>query len=65
MGNISKIIVAHRISAVRRAEEIIVLENGKILERGDHESLMDLGGYYYQTYLAQYGEIPEAEVQTD
>ena len=65
MGGMTKIIVAHRISAVRRAEEIIVLEGGKVLERGTHAELMDLGGYYYDTYLAQYGEAPDcAEVQT-
>ena len=65
MGGMTKIIVAHRISAVRRAEEIIVLEGGKVLERGTHAELMDLGGYYYDTYLAQYGEAMDcAEVQT-
>ena len=65
MGGMTKIIVAHRISAVRRAEEIIVLEGGKVLERGDHDALMKQGGYYYQTYLAQYGEAMDcAEVQT-
>ena len=53
------------VSAVRRAEEIIVLEGGKVLERGTHAELMDLGGYYYDTYLAQYGEAMDcAEVQT-
>jgi ATP-binding cassette subfamily B protein len=64
MGDITKIIVAHRISAVRRAEEIIVLEDGKVLERGDHDSLMEQGGYYYQTYLAQYGELPDEEARS-
>ena len=65
MGDMTKIIVAHRISAVRHAEEIIVLDGGKILERGDHEELMNQGGYYYQTYLAQYGEFMDsAEMQT-
>ena len=65
MGDMTKIIVAHRISAVRRAEEIIVLEGGKVLERGTHAELMDLDGYYYDTYLAQYGEAMDcAEVQT-
>ena len=57
MGGMTKIIVAHRISAVRRVEEIIVLEGGKVLERGDHDALMAQGGYYYNTYLAQYGEV--------
>lgn len=52
----SKIIIAHRISAVRSADEIIILEDGKIAERGTHESLLLLKGYYYKTYMAQYGE---------
>lgn len=51
----TKIIIAHRISAVRRADEIIYLEDGKIAERGTHEELLAKKGLYYQTYLAQYG----------
>lgn len=56
---ITKIIVAHRISAVRYADEIIFLENGRIAERGTHEELMKHKGLYYETYLAQYGDIME------
>lgn len=55
----TKIIIAHRISAVRNADEIIVLENGSIAERGTHESLLAKKGLYYETYLAQYGEFLE------
>lgn len=51
----TKIIITHRISAVRNADEIIFLDNGKICERGTHEKLMAQGGLYYETYLAQYG----------
>ncbi len=51
----TKIIIAHRISAVRRADEIIYLEDGKIAERGTHEELLEKKGLYYETYLAQYG----------
>jgi len=54
LGNTTKVIIAHRISAVRNAEEIIFLENGCIAERGTHDVLMDLHGLYYETYLAQY-----------
>lgn len=50
----SKIIIGHRISAVKNADEIIILENGKIVERGDHTTLMDLKGRYYNTFNEQY-----------
>ncbi len=52
----TKIIIAHRISAVRNADEIIILEEGKIVERGTHETLLMQKGYYYKTYQAQYGD---------
>lgn len=50
----TKIIIAHRISAVRNADEIIILEEGKIVERGTHETLLQEKGYYYKTFMAQY-----------
>ncbi len=53
----TKIIIGHRISAVRSADEIIFLENGAIAERGTHQELMEKKGLYYETYKAQYGEV--------
>lgn len=52
----TKIIIAHRISAVKNADEIIILEDGRIKERGTHETLLKQKGYYYQTFIAQYGD---------
>jgi ATP-binding cassette subfamily B protein len=58
----TRVIVAHRISAVRNADEIIYLENGRIAERGTHEQLLKKKGLYYETYIAQYGAPTEMEV---
>lgn len=51
----TKLVIAHRISAVRHADEIIYLKDGAIAERGTHEELLAKKGLYYETYLAQYG----------
>lgn len=56
LEGITKIIIGHRISAVCHADEIIILEDGRIMERGSHTSLLAQKGLYYQTYVAQYGE---------
>jgi len=42
------IIISHRISTVKNADEIIYLDNGKIIERGTHAALLDVGGEYYK-----------------
>ena len=57
----TKIIIAHRISAVRRADEIIFLENGTVKERGSHQELLAKKGLYYNTYAAQTGSVPGKE----
>ncbi len=60
MQDITKVIIAHRISAVRHANEIVILKDGKVAERGTHESLMQQKGLYYDTYVAQYEEPEES-----
>lgn len=57
LSDTTKIIIAHRISAIRHADEIIFLKDGSIHERGTHESLLAQKGMYYHTYIAQYGEF--------
>ncbi len=49
----TKIIIAQRVSSVRSADEIIVLDGGAIAERGTHEQLLANRGYYYETYCLQ------------
>ena len=55
LSNTTKIIIAHRISAVCHADEIIYLENGSIAERGTHKELLEKRGLYYETFRSQYG----------
>lgn len=59
LENTTKIIIAHRISAVRHADEIIVLDNGAVAERGTHEELLARHGLYYETYESQYGGLQD------
>ena len=47
-------VIAHRLSTVRNSNAIMVLENGEIIERGDHDSLLEEKGRYYQLYTGQY-----------
>ena len=54
--DMTRIIIAHRISAVRDADEIIVLEGGTIAERGTHEMLMQGPTRYHDTWNVQYEE---------
>ncbi|MDP9115357.1 MAG: ABC transporter ATP-binding protein/permease [Acidobacteriota bacterium] len=48
-------VIAHRLSTIRRAEQILVVEAGRVVERGTHESLYALGGRYWDLYTRQHG----------
>jgi len=47
-------VIAHRLSTVRNANAIMVLENGQIIERGDHDDLIAQRGKYYQLYTGAF-----------
>ncbi len=53
-------IIAHRVSAVKNADEILYFEDGRIVERGNHQELLKLRGRYYDTYCEQYRDYVEA-----
>lgn len=53
LKNRTSIVIAHRLSTVRRADQILVIESGQIKERGGHEELLKLGGLYSDLYQRQ------------
>jgi ATP-binding cassette subfamily B multidrug efflux pump len=57
LRGVTKVIVAHRISAVKDADEIVILENGAIVERGAHRDLLALKQRYYEIYCLQSQEL--------
>jgi ABC-type multidrug transport system fused ATPase/permease subunit len=62
LRNRTSIIIAHRLSTVRRADMIIVLHKGRIAEKGSHEELIRLGGLYKQLYEMQFKYETEEEL---
>ncbi|SEW03266.1 ABC transporter ATP-binding protein [[Clostridium] fimetarium] len=50
-------IIAHRISSIKDADQILVLDNGEIIEAGNHEELLKKRGYYYNVFHHQYGDF--------
>ncbi len=55
--NRTTFVIAHRLSTIKDANQILVLEKGQIVERGNHESLMELKGKYYEMYQSQLHQI--------
>jgi ATP-binding cassette subfamily B protein len=58
-GKHTVFIIAHRISSIKGADQILVLENGRIVEAGKHQELLDKKGYYYTVFHHQYGDFEE------
>ena len=62
LDGVTKVIITRRISAVKNADEIIILKDGIIAERGKHQQLLEKHGLYYETYQSQYGDVEGGEV---
>ena len=63
MKDKTSIIISHRVSSVKNADKILVLENGKIIEKGTHQELITLKGNYYETYQNQLLEIEKKKME--
>ncbi|MDU1316870.1 ATP-binding cassette domain-containing protein, partial [Anaerococcus hydrogenalis] len=53
MAGSTSIVIAHRLSTIKNSDVIMVMDDGKIIERGNHESLMEKRGTYYQLYTGK------------
>jgi len=47
-------VIAHRLSTIRDADQVVVINNGEIVERGTHQTLLDLRGFYHHLYVSQF-----------
>lgn len=47
-------VIAHRLSTIRNADQVLVIEDGEIVERGNHDSLLESGGVYHDLYMSQF-----------
>jgi len=47
-------VIAHRLSTIKEADQVLVVENGRVLERGTHETLLEMRGFYHNLYMSQY-----------
>ncbi len=64
-GKRTVFVIAHRISSIINADIILVLDNGKIIEVGNHFSLLERKGYYYTVFNHQYGEFDSFSTMED
>lgn len=65
MQNRTSFVIAQRLSTVKNADQIIILENGRIVEQGDHETLLAAGGIYRDIYDMQFRSQEESQAQLE
>lgn len=58
-------VIAHRLSTIRDADTILVMENGKIVEQGNHQALLEAEGAYYRLYMSQFAGADVEETPVD
>ena len=59
----TSVVIAHRLSTIRRANQILVIDAGRVVEQGTHENLLSRGGIYAELYRTQFSEAPEPPVE--
>ena len=57
MKNRTSLIIAHRLSTIRDADKIVVINDGRVVEAGDHETLLEQKGEYFKLYSNQFAGI--------
>ena len=65
MTNRTTFVIAHRLSTIRHADQVLVLEDGEIVERGTHEELLAAKGAYYDLYMSQFRREEQPEDDSD
>ena len=64
-GQCTIFVIAYRISSIKDADQILVMDNGQIIEHGTHQELLANNGYYASAFHHQYGELPSQEEQEE
>lgn len=53
-------VIAHRLSTIRRADQVLVIDHGRLVEAGDHEGLLAQKGFYYRLYMSQFAHLEQS-----
>ena len=54
MAGRTAFVIAHRLSTIQQADQLLVIDNGRIIEQGTHDSLLEQGGFYHKLYMSQF-----------
>ena len=54
MARRTAFVIAHRLSTIREADQVLVIDHGRVIEQGTHESLLEQGGFYYNLFMSQF-----------